>query len=180
MTIPRLSLNDWTVLAVVAEQPRHGFAVARELQGDAPLGAIWRVAKPQVYRSLDRLTATGLAQAGPAEHGDGPERHVIAPTPRGRRAVTAWATEPVDRLRLLRSALLVKLVVCRRLGLDGPALLDRQREVVASIDDALDHALASIPATDDRRVALLWRKSSAAAAVHFLTAAHDWWDTNRN
>jgi hypothetical protein len=37
--LPDLSLNDWAVLALVAEQPMHGFAIAREL---APGGILDR------------------------------------------------------------------------------------------------------------------------------------------
>lgn len=168
-----LSLNDFAVLTVVGEQARHGFAVARELQRDAPLGAIWRVARPQVYRSVDKVVALGLATLGPPEPGDGPERHVVALTPSGRQAVERWATEPVDRLRQLRSSLLVKLVACRRLDLDGRTLIAQQSEVIAEISRQLADELAA--ADDDRRIALLWRKSSADAAEAFLRTAADWW-----
>jgi DNA-binding PadR family transcriptional regulator len=171
--VPQLSLSDWAVLVVLAEQPRHGFAVARELRADAPLGAIWRVARPQVYRSVDRLVAHGLAELGGSEPGDGPERRVARPTAAGHRAVADWATTPVDRLRRLRAELLVKLVACRRLGLDGPGLLDSQAAVVAGIRRKLADDLART--VDDRRIALLWRQASADAADRFLADARDWW-----
>lgn len=170
---PPLSLSDWAVLVVLAEEPRHGFAVARELRADAPLGGIWRVARPQVYRSVDRLVGRGLAQLGPSEPGHGPERRVAAPTADGRRAVITWATTPVDRLRQLRAELLVKLVACRRLGLDGGALLDRQAAVIATIRGTLTDDLAHTH--DDRRIALLWRQATAEAADRFLSTARDWW-----
>jgi DNA-binding PadR family transcriptional regulator len=169
----RLSLSDWAVLVVLAERPRHGFAVARELRADAPLGAIWRVARPQVYRSVERLVAQGLASLGASEPGHGPERRVATPTATGRQAVAGWATTPVDRLRHLRSELLVKLVACRRLGLDGPALLDRQVAVIAAIRGRLAGELAG--SHDDRRVALLWRQATADAADRFLADARGWW-----
>jgi DNA-binding PadR family transcriptional regulator len=171
--LPRLSLNDWSVLAVLVEEPRHGFAVARQLERDAPLGSIWRVARPQVYRSVDRLVAAGLAEVGSSEHGHGPDRRVVSPTSAGRRAVHKWATTPVDRLRKVRSDLLVRLAVCRRLGLDGLTLLDRQAEVIAAIQSRLDKDLAL--ARDERRIALLWRRANAEAVESFLTTARGWW-----
>ena len=44
--LPDLSLTEWAVLAVVAEAPAHGFAIAKEL---APTGDLGRI-----LRSLDR------------------------------------------------------------------------------------------------------------------------------
>lgn len=168
-----LSLGDWCVMVVLAEQPRHGFAVGRELSSVTPLGLIWRVAHPQVYRAIDRLVAHGLAEMGAAEPGDGPNRRVVTLTDDGRELVTDWVTTPVDRLRNMRSALLVKLVACRRLALDGPVLLDRQAEVIAEIERGLLDDLATTH--DDLRVALLWRHASAEAAQRFLDAARQWW-----
>lgn len=170
-----LSLSDWAVLVILAEEPRHGFAVAQELRVDTPLGTIWRVARPQVYRSLDRLVGRGLAELGPTEPGHGPERRVATPTAAGRQAVVGWATTPVDRLRHLRADLLVKLVACRRLGLDGHLLLDRQVEVIAGVQEKLAGDLARTH--DDRRIAFLWRQATADAAQRFLATARQWWSS---
>jgi DNA-binding PadR family transcriptional regulator len=170
-----LSLNEFAVLTVLGEEPRHGFAVARELQRDAPLGTIWRVARPQVYRSVDKVVGLGLATLGPAEPGDGPERHVATLTPEGRATVEQWAVEPVERLRQLRSELLFKLLACRRLGLDGATLIERQSAVIATISHHLADELATTH--DDRRIALLWRQASADAAEAFLRTAARWWQT---
>jgi DNA-binding PadR family transcriptional regulator len=57
---PALSLTEWLVLYVAAEKPTHGFAVAAQLRRDSALGAVWHVGRPQVYRSLERLTGLGL------------------------------------------------------------------------------------------------------------------------
>ena len=46
-------LTDWVVLALVVEQPRHGFALARELAADGALGEVWTVPRPLVYRAID-------------------------------------------------------------------------------------------------------------------------------
>lgn len=163
-----LSLNDWAVLALVVEEPRHGFAIARELRRDAPVGYVWRVARPQVYRSLNRLVDDGLAEWGPTEPGHGPERRVVSPTAAGRAAVEDWATTPVGRLRQVRSELLLKLVVARRLGLDVAGLVTAQTEVIAKIRARIEHELAS--ADPDRRIALHWRYEAAEAVTRFLAS----------
>jgi PadR family transcriptional regulator AphA len=168
------SLNDWLVLALVAETPRHGFAVARALDPGAPLGSIWRVARPQVYRSLDRLTRAGLVAPRGTEPGaGGPERVVVAATDAGTRAVHTWATAPVEHLRDVRAELLAKLMVCRRLDLDGCDLLDRQAVAIDAIHHRLDERLATT--RGDARLPVLWRLESARAARRFLGVARDWW-----
>ena len=50
-----ISLTDWVVLGVLSEEPRHGFAVAKELGRDAELGQLWTVRRPLVYRAIDHL-----------------------------------------------------------------------------------------------------------------------------
>jgi hypothetical protein len=38
-----LSLNEWAVLACLAEHARHGYDIAAELTPDTDLGAVWHV-----------------------------------------------------------------------------------------------------------------------------------------
>jgi DNA-binding PadR family transcriptional regulator len=196
MAEPSLSLNDRVVLALVCEAPRHGFAIARELTPDAALGSIWRVRRAQVYRSIDRLIAHGLAAPAQTEPGaGGPERLVLRATPAGRSSTASWAVTPVDRLRDVRTELLVKLAVCGRLHLDGAALLRAQTEIIDRIAARLGERLtAPGPTTADSgdagtggtavegeaRLPLLWRSQSAAAARRFVDDAAAWWASRSN
>jgi hypothetical protein len=51
---PRLSLTEWVVLCVAAEKPAHrGFAIGAQLGRGSALGAVWYVARQQLYRSLE-------------------------------------------------------------------------------------------------------------------------------
>ena len=43
---PALSLTEWVVLALLAEAPSHGFAVARTLSRVTALGEVWTVPRP--------------------------------------------------------------------------------------------------------------------------------------
>lgn len=174
-----LSLNDRIVLALVCESPRHGFAIARELTPDAALGSIWRVGRAQVYRSIDRLVALGLATPAQTEPGaGGPERLVLRATPAGRASTETWAVTPVDRLRDVRTELLVKLVVCARLCLDGAGLLRAQTDVVDHIAARLAERAAP---SDEARLPVLWRRQSAAAARRFVDEdAPVWWVDRSN
>ena len=109
---PALSLTDWVVLGVLAEEPRHGFAVAKELGRDAELGQLWTVRRPLVYRAIDHLLEIGFAEPRFVEPGDqGPHRTVIAATRVGRARLRRWLDEPVEHPRDVRATLLVKLAL---------------------------------------------------------------------
>jgi PadR family transcriptional regulator AphA len=158
-----LSLNEWAVLACLVEQPRHGYEIASELAPGTQLGEVWRVPRKLVYRALDRLAALSLVEPRHAEPGEGgPPRQVFGPTPDGRARVVAWVDEPVDHLRDVRGALLLKLVVGGRLAIDPGPLAEAQRARFASPLAAL----AQPPPSGD--VTALWRHHSAAAVQAFL------------
>lgn len=166
---PTLSLNEWAVLGVLVEQPRHGYDVAGELAAGTALGDIWTVNRQLVYRAVERLDALGLAEARRREPGaGGPPRTVYGPTRRGREALRRWLATPVEHLREVRSALLLKLAMTDRLGVDRAPLVAAQR---AALADRLD-ALAE-PPEDPADVAGLWRHHSAMAVRHFLASLAD-------
>jgi PadR family transcriptional regulator AphA len=158
-----LSLNEWAVLACLVERPRHGYEIARELDPEAEIGGVWRVPRQLVYRALDRLVALDLARPGSVEDGDGgPPRQVHAATARGRDRLRRWLAEPVAHLREVRSALLLKLVVAQRLGIDARPLVDAQRARFAATLDTLARA----PSAGDP--VALWRHHSALAVRALL------------
>lgn len=163
-----LPLNEWVVLALLAEQPRHGFAVARELAPGSDLGRILTVQRPLVYRALDRLVAAGLARPSHTEPGDnGPNRTVHRTTRRGATRLRSWFAEPVHHVRDLRLEFLVKVRLLERAGRDPGALVAAQREALAATLDGLVHS----PDRDD--VVELWRSHNAAATRAFLDALAD-------
>jgi DNA-binding PadR family transcriptional regulator len=160
---PTLSLNEWAVLGLLAERPRHGYDIAAALRPDAEIGQVWRVSRQLVYRALDRLAALDLVEPRRQEPGDaGPRRTVYAANRRGRAAVRRWLRQPVDHLRDVRGALLLKLVLARRLDVDTEELVAAQR---SRFSDQLE-ALASRPPADDP--VGRWRHHSAAAVAAFL------------
>jgi PadR family transcriptional regulator AphA len=163
-----LSLNEWAVLACLVERPRHGYDIALALAPDAEIGIVWRVPRQLVYRALDRLAALGLAEPHGAEPGaGGPPRQVVGATVAGRDRLVAWVHEPVDHLRDVRGALLLKLVAARRLGVDVSPLIVAQRH---RLGPALAALSAPPPASDPVG---LWRYHSAAAVRAFLDDLDD-------
>lgn len=162
---PDLSLTEWIVLALLAEAPAHGFALARQLNRASAIGQVWTVPRPLVYRALGRLEAQGLAAAKGEEPGDpGPPRTVYKATARGRRAVTAWLARPVSHLREVRSAFLVKMILVRRSGSDPDPLVRAQREAFAAVFDGLQNQFED--ETDN--VVAAWRYESSQAVARLL------------
>ena len=120
---PALSLAELTVLALLAERPAHGFAIARLTAPGSELGRIWQIPRPVVYRAMGRLAEAGLIAPGAVEAGRGPQRTLYAVTPAGRQTVARWLAEPVHHVREVRSHLLLKLALLDRAGQDPAGLL---------------------------------------------------------
>ena len=157
-----LSLTDWVVLALVAEEPRHGFAVAKELAPDAMLGEAWTVRRPLVYRAIDHLRDAGLVEPVRTEAGaQGPHRTVYRATRSGATRVTRWLDRPVDHPRDVRTELLVKLLLRARRDRPLAPLARAQLARFASVSDGLDQRAAA--AEGPERVVARWRVESIAA-----------------
>ncbi|OLL74807.1 Transcriptional regulator, PadR family [Pseudonocardia sp. Ae168_Ps1] len=162
----RLGLPEWTVLAVAAERPVHGFAVAALTASDGELGRVWQIPRPVVYRAIGRLVDAGLITAEAVETGGGPPRTLYASTAEGRGLVDAWLLSPVPHVRDLRSEFLLKLAIRHRRGADPAPLVAAQREALEPIVVALREEQAG---ADDFDCALVaWRRVSAEAALRFL------------
>ena len=163
----RLSLAEQVVLALVAEGSPHGFAVARLLAPDGEVGRVYSVARPAVYRAIDRLVEGGLIESLGAEPGDrGPKRTPVRVTAAGRRAADGWLGQPVAHIRDLRTEFLAKLAILHRQGQDPAALVEGQISVVAPIVEALADRLGSASGFD--RSLALWPLRSGQAALRFL------------
>ena len=164
MTASELPLTEWVVLALLDEAPRHGFAVARELTPEAPLGRVWTVSRPLTYRAVDQLLVKGMAEATHSEPSDegGPNRTVMRPTSAGRRVVRKWRVAPVEHLREMRSAFLVKLLLLERAGVDPRPLVEAQLVAFGPRFERVAHARR--PQDPVAR----WRYETAQATRRFL------------
>ena len=164
---PSLSLGDWAVLALVSEAPTHGWPLVRALAADGEIGQIWTVRRAAVYRALDVLAAHGLiAATGTEASARGPSRTVFSATRRGKGAVRRWLVEPVDHVRDLRSGLVLKLVLGRRMGVGQRDMLERQQALLAAIEASFAPRLAAATGTD--RLLLEFRLETTRAASRFV------------
>jgi len=161
-----LTLTERVVLALVAEGPTHGWAIARALRPGGEVGTAWSCRAPLVYRALALLAEAGLVRPAGEAEGRGPNRTIVEATPAGHEAVAAWLREPVARGRDLRSELLVKLLLLDRRGLDPAPLVRRQRERLDPI--ATDFGAQAERATGSEQLIALWRSTATRAALEFL------------
>lgn len=152
---------DWPseniILGLLCERPIHGYELARLVQQDAALRAIWRIERSEIYFLLGKLKQQGFIAEQAEERGRGPARTIYAPTERGRAAFEEWLRTPEPRPRNLRTALLARVWMALRYD---PAiavgLIDAQKR---TLGDWLDRTAEQ--RFDDEVVAL----------VHHLRAA---------
>lgn len=165
-----LAPGEWSVLALLCEQPAHGWALAQALAPEGEIGAVWALGRPVVYRALQTLAERGLAEPAGQEPGTrGPSRTIFAPTAAGRTAVEDWLAEPAGHVRDIRSLLVLKLVFAERAGVDPTPMLAAQRTVLEPLVASLEQQLAD--SSGSRRILLRYRLETARAALRFVAAS---------
>jgi DNA-binding PadR family transcriptional regulator len=166
MPLPGMSLAEWLVLAILSQQPAHGFAVAQLTAADGDLGRVWTIPKAVVYRAIGRLLDAGLIIPEGTEPGLGPQRTVYTATDGGRAAAGRWLYAPVEHVREIRSELLLKLALLNRAGENPLELLQAQRAVLQPIAEAIEARRARSAGFD--ATLLAWRRATTVAALDFL------------
>jgi DNA-binding PadR family transcriptional regulator len=172
--VTELSANEWTVLALVAEHPTHGWALAGQLKPGGELGSVWSISRPIVYHSLDRLERAEMIRATGVERGGrGPHRVIFAVTPAGKKALSAWLVSPVERVRDIRALFLLKVVLTERAGLDTEPLLIAQRAALVPFVVWLEAQLDDRSETPAETTATIFRLEIAGAILRFIDAMLD-------
>jgi DNA-binding PadR family transcriptional regulator len=163
----RLSLTEWVVLCLIAEEPRHGFAIWNLLRPAGEVGQVWTVRRPLVYRALDRLAALQLVEPIGSEVSPvGPPRVKLRATSEAVLDTRRWLAQPVDHVRDVRSELLVKVVLLRRRGEDAIPLLRAQRDRLRPIVESLAAQSQQLDGT--ARLVASWRHQFAEAVDRLL------------
>ncbi|WP_424216192.1 PadR family transcriptional regulator (plasmid) [Streptomyces sp. BI20] len=171
MTEPDLPLAEWIVLALIAERPAHGFAIATLTAEGAEIGEFWYISRPMVYRSITRLVERGLITPVGTEEGNrGPQRTLYAPTRSAKTAVGRWLGEPVTELFDVRAELTCKLLLLRRRDTSPARLVERQRVVLGEIEESL-RAKEDAAGDPIARASHALRLEHVRAAHRFLDAA---------
>jgi DNA-binding PadR family transcriptional regulator len=161
-----MSLPEWLVLAILSQQPMHGFAVAQLTAAGGELGRVWQVPKAVIYRAIGRLLDARLVVPQGTEQGLGPQRTIYAATPEGSAVARRWLHTPVEHVRDIRSHLLLKLALLDRAGEDPADLLRDQRVVLEPIAEAIEEQ--RVQSGGFEATLLAWRRATAVAALDFL------------
>jgi DNA-binding PadR family transcriptional regulator len=171
MSGARLSPGEWAVLGLLAEEPRHGFGLAKAMASDGEIGRVWALSTPLVYRALSTLQTKGMATTAGVERSDlGPQRQLVRPTEEGLASLARWLREPVRHVRDTRSLLMLKLAFILRSGDDPGPLLRAQEEAFRPVLERFrQQAEEAEPGFD--RMLMLWRVESVRAAMDFLARA---------
>ncbi len=158
------------MLALLCEQPRHGYGLAALTSREGEVGRIWTVRQPLVYRTFEVLRERGLIEVAASKPGQGgPARVEMTATRDGRAMVDEWLYQPEQRLRNLRSGFILKLVLLKRRGLTVSPLLEQQR---ARIEDILRDLRAEASGHGDEVPVIVdWRISVGEAALEFTEKA---------
>jgi DNA-binding PadR family transcriptional regulator len=163
----QMTPSEWAVLALLAERPTHGFAIARAMGEDGEIGKVWSLRRPRVYYAIEALARQHLARPDrTVPSRSGPNRTVLRITPAGREAVATWLATPVEHVRDARSLLLLKLLFLDRLRADPQPLLTAQREQFESVAERLQTAVTEARGFD--QILLKWRLETATAALRFI------------
>ncbi|AIA01586.1 PadR family transcriptional regulator [Streptomyces noursei] len=166
---PDLPLAEWIVLALIAERPSHGFAIAALTAEGAEIGEFWYISRPMVYRSITRLVERELITPVGAEEGNrGPQRMIYAATRSAKMAVSRWLSEPVVQLFDVRAELTSKLLLLHRRDASPARLVERQRVVIDEIEESL--AAKENAGNYLTRAIYAWRLEHVRAARRFLDA----------
>jgi len=159
--------SDWAVLALLAEGPTHGFAIARAMAEEGEIGKVWSLRRARVYYAIEALTRRGLARPDrTVSSRRGPDRTILRATTSGRRAVTGWLNTPVEHVRDARSVLLLKLLFLDRRDGDPRPLLSAQRARFEGIAQRLQSSVNEASGFD--QTLLRWRLETATAALRFI------------
>jgi DNA-binding PadR family transcriptional regulator len=153
----------FAVLALVAKQPRHGYAIRASFERE--LGDLWDLHYGQVYQVLATLEQEGLITGREERVGRRPMRRTYSISPKGRDALRKWLLQP-PRLRPLESDLYLRIRFAAELDPDLLARLVDQhghacRERLATLTDQAQGEARSIGAVTIARDLL-----ATAAVMH--------------
>lgn len=167
MTEPELTLIEGAVLGLLVQQPRHGFALAKEFALESTIGSIFTARPPVVYRALHTLTAKDLVAGDQAESvAAGPRRVVKHATAAGSDRLNQWIDTPVRHTRDVRVEFLLKLGLFEMLGRDPQPFIRRQYETLRPIYEA--HRDVAPAAAGFAQARAVWRNEHARAVMNFL------------
>ncbi len=162
---------EHSILALLDEEPMHGYEIHQKLSQMAGIDKIWNLKQSLLYSKLERLESSGFIEQTPStETSSLPARVVFKLTPTGKQSLLDWIASPVQKARDIRMNFLGKLIIARRYGIDQALdLIKKQREICQRW---YDHLLKELPENNQENLDELfvhsYRLYRDRATLHWL------------
>ncbi len=95
--------RSYAILSSLIDQPRHGYAILKQIEVLFPLAK--RPAVATMYAALERLESEGLVEIDSEEIVDGRARRTFALTDRGRSGLEAEADRMFEAAKVVKRKL---------------------------------------------------------------------------
>src|SRR5450830_30127 len=113
--VPSLSF-EFVILALLIPGTKHGYDIYKEMEAWTGLEEVWRLKQSMLYADLNKLDKLGYIASMPPDLQFSPPRINFEITQKGKTALEAWLTTPVQKPREIRPEFLTKLLVAARFG----------------------------------------------------------------
>jgi PadR family transcriptional regulator AphA len=97
----------YTILGFLNIEPMTGYDLKKNL--DSSTQFFWHAKLSQIYPTLKKLEAKGLAEVEVVPQEGKPDKKVYSITEAGRQALIAWLNEPLDERNPIKSAVFLRL-----------------------------------------------------------------------
>lgn len=156
-----LSLESGICLGLIRCGADHGYAMAKYFEAGQPIGDIYSLTRPAVYRCLSGLEAARLVSGTKDRGARGQTMTRFRLSARGTSVLNTWLSAPVDHIREIRLDFLAKVAVREMLGMAPGPLIRAQRKKFADVFEGLSKEPSRSPAS-------LWRREQVRAVSRFL------------
>ncbi len=161
---------DFVLLGMLAQQPRHGYDLHKELSSLEGLGLVWHIKQAQLYALLDKLEIQGHLTSVPVTSISHPPRKEYHLTTSGLKVFKAWMLSPVEHGREIRQDFLAKFYFARLYGEEtARQVIEAQRKVLDEIQARMETEGNALPTSQyyEKQV-YQFRKKQIQAFIDWL------------
>jgi PadR family transcriptional regulator AphA len=168
--IPSLNF-EYVILSLLTSGAKHGYELYKELEAWPGLAEVWKLKQSMLYADLVKLEKLAYLDSMPPDLRYSPPRVNFRITEKGRTALEAWVTTPVQKPREIRPEFLTKLLVADKLGQEYVKGLLNQQKIKAQVWVESEIARENERATNEPQVEMILNFRS-----HWLKHVVDWLD----
>ena len=161
---------DYVLLGMLAQQPRHGYDLHKELSTLEGLGLVWHIKQAQLYALLEKLESQGYLNSVSISSASHPPRKQYHMTASGRKVFQAWMYAPVEHGREIRQDFLAKFFFARFYGEEtARQVIDAQRTVLDGIKSRMETEGKALPTSQTyEKQVYLFRMKQIQAFIDWL------------